>query len=1519
MQPRHRRYRRGRPLRWGAQNARALTAPGKAREFAKSWGQRYDVVLILDTKANAATATTIAREMPGWTLYWAHNTGEEGEQPVQQQQPPPTPLRPTTSQAEADHPEQAAQHAANATACEAQPSAPHPTPDHPPSPHAPRQHSRVRLALRRQRLATGRPRRRNAMPAQVAANPRRSAGVAIAIRTQLLAQGVAKVGQVSPSPDGRLLTLRLDWAGHSLLVSCIYMPNEPAAQRTFIQERLGPLARQATTARQLWGGDFNFVEDILLDRCTSRASHSEERRVAATWREHVPPASMVDIFRKRHPSTVAYSHHHPRGAARLDRFYISTPLEPWVTSTGIGGQVPDPLGDYYSDHRPATLQLLPANPRMAPAPPTRRVRMLFAGNMQLLQLFRDKMAELQAAAPIDPHALLAWWPSFKRRMAGECKALNKAARALRLPNSTASAQQLSSLYERVQREGMAAIPELLQQRRRHAATTSAELADASMAQRRRYLHNGERPSPVLTAQLKPPTAAKGVPALRSRSGRLATSPASCAQLTAKYWASVSAQPTTDPAAQQEVLFHLPTGEPLRAAAQKLGATEVSMREVSRALRRSRAGTAPGLDTIPLELYRKAPQPLTQLLARVFSAIGATGELPPGFHDGLITVLHKSGDRADPANYRPITLLNTDYRLLAKVLVHRLAPHLPKVIGPEQTAFIKGRSIGDSIHLLQLLPHMLAREKRWALAVFCDFRKAYDTVDRAFLLSILERLGAGAGFLAWLRLLLSNTRASALVNGSISNPELFHAGVRQGCPLAPLLYLFVGLALLCLLKARGVGVVAGGQHHPCTQFADDCTPFLQGGSLQELQERVAAFLAAMHTFQAASGQELNPIKTKLLPIGATHPFTLPASIHGLAVVSHASTLGITFNHGTQTPTADWPALRDKVQQSFSRLARLQLSAFGRGFASAAYGTSKLLFHCEYVGLPPNTLMADLDTWTAKLVDGGRSPQCSNRRFAGVKGQLLAAPPASGGFGALPWREHIRARHAVWGVRLITAGMPQQGRSRSPATADASQQHSTPAASSHAVATDGSQPGSPRDSQPGPLGAPEVAPWVAVARHLLRKIHPAFNPSHLLLLPPNHLWAVHLPDPLRRMQLGLCALPRVGLVKPPPQPGSWCCEVPIWGNPLLEPLNGGSLADSFPDAANTLHSGRILELEHGQAHTHLFPPLALNPTLHPFRQQLSTLLGIVIPAEWRAAAWRCGGEVSRAGGPVHMDCWLAQHPALAALGWQHPAGTSTPLPDLTVRLGTRLQLEQPGQPGQPTAEEQRRERLATFAALAGAPTNAAAAPQPTRPAETTHQTQPPEAQAHADQVLRMLARIWKLNWDNSHKEVLWRLAVNGLPLASRMRGGGPKPCSCGHATPDRRHHFWECPVAVAVVDSMQAQLGVRRNITCRNLWLAEPPANVHAGMWDVVCLAALVAMDSGRRLMTRIILTAREQNSQLTPGLTQHAAQHAVARFWDLLQDFCTVGLAPATWQAQLSGEHPFFCWQPVAMEWQVMYK
>ena len=276
----------------------------------------------------------------------------------------------------------------------------------------------------------------------------------------------------------------------------------------------------------------------------------------------------------------------------------------------------------------------------------------------------------------------------------------------------------------------------------------------------------------------------------------------------------------------------------------------------------------------MELYRQHKDVMLPLLARLYSGIGATNSLPAGFSNGAITTIHKANSRSDPANYRPITLLNTDYRLLAKVLSNRLAAKLPDIISPEQTAFLQGRSIGENHHVLQLLPHQLRREERWALVVLCDFAKAFDTVDRSFLLRVLHKLGLGTGFALWVDLLLTDTRSAAIVNGCLSNLVTFEAGLRQGCPLSSLLYLCVAQALLCLLRHRDVGVSIAGlpRRLPALQFADDLKALLEGGATrQEAQTRVGDFLDTMATFTAASGQRLNTTKTKILPIGDLPPW------------------------------------------------------------------------------------------------------------------------------------------------------------------------------------------------------------------------------------------------------------------------------------------------------------------------------------------------------------------------------------------------------------------------------------------------------------------------------------------------------------------------------------------------------------------------------------------------------------------------------------------------------------------------
>jgi hypothetical protein len=313
-----------------------------------------------------------------------------------------------------------------------------------------------------------------------------------------------------------------------------------------------------------------------------------------------------------------------------------------------------------------------------------------------------------------------------------------------------------------------------------------------------------------------------------------------------------------------------------------------VQEVAHAISNTTPGTAPGPDGIPIEIWRifdpvqlpgEPPQRLfAPVLSRVFSAMGALHQTPPRFLDGAVCALHKSGDRAVIGNYRPITLLNSDYRLLAKCLALRFGAALAPVVSSEQTAFLPGRLISDNNYCTLFLSQVMhvAGHTNAAIARL-DFRKAYDTISRPFLYQAMAAVGAGGGMLQWARLLLTGTEAVAVINGFVSRRATWAAGVRQGCPLAPLLYLFVAWALTCWLRRHCEAV-----HHPLhpagrpwaplgvrltfglvcsSQYADDTQVLLPVLSAAT----VGTLLAAMDAFGLASGQCINPDKTSVVPL------------------------------------------------------------------------------------------------------------------------------------------------------------------------------------------------------------------------------------------------------------------------------------------------------------------------------------------------------------------------------------------------------------------------------------------------------------------------------------------------------------------------------------------------------------------------------------------------------------------------------------------------------------------------------
>ena len=172
-------------------------------------------------------------------------------------------------------------------------------------------------------------------------------------------------------------------------------------------------------------------------------------------------------------------------------------------------------------------------------------------------------------------------------------------------------------------------------------------------------------------------------------------------------------------------------------------------------------------------------------------------------------------------------------------------------------------------------------------------------------------------------------------------------------------------------------------------------------------------------------------------------------------------------------------------------------------------------------------------------------------------------------------------------------------------------------------------------------------------------------------------------------------------------------------------------------------------------------------------------------------------------------------------------------------------------------------------------------------------------------------------NHQKEVLWRLAVNGVAGAGGHDCCNSGPCPCGftlttqqrtngQATLHRSHAFWDCPVAQGIIQQLQRGVGLQP-VLRHHVWLLIPPSPaIQRVVWQVVCLAALTAINEGRKALWRAYISAGGHRVAPTGQDTAEvdtATRHAVQRFWEYLVRFATRDQAPISWAA-VGAQHPF---------------
>ena len=262
---------------------------------------------------------------------------------------------------------------------------------------------------------------------------------------------------------------------------------------------------------------------------------------------------------------------------------------------------------------------------------------------------------------------------------------------------------------------------------------------------------------------------------------------------------------------------------------KLCEVDLTIEECSNALSKMPSAKSPGVDGLSAEFYRPFWTLLGLDLVEVYNFCYFHGRLCKSQRQGAITLLYKKGDCLDPANWRPITLLCVDYKIIAKALGNRLLQVIASVVSPDQSCRIPGRSPAENIRLLLDVACYADQNNIGGAIVSLDQEKAFDREEISFVLKVLERMGFGPSFRHWIGLLYTDVHPAVSVNGFLTEFFPVTRGVHQGCPLSPLLYVLVieslASAVCADIHIDGFPLPRGNNVVKISQYADDTSNFV----------------------------------------------------------------------------------------------------------------------------------------------------------------------------------------------------------------------------------------------------------------------------------------------------------------------------------------------------------------------------------------------------------------------------------------------------------------------------------------------------------------------------------------------------------------------------------------------------------------------------------------------------------------------------------------------------------------------
>lgn len=802
--------------------------------------------------------------------------------------------------------------------------------------------------------------------------------------------------------EGRYIILDVVMNEKQMTLVNIYAPNKDDPD-FFVA--VSNLIETLPNDNRIIGGDFNLVLDVDKDKKGGQTkTHEKARLFIKHWADE---SDLVDIWRLKHPDIFQYTWSRRRPAPIFCR------LDFYLVSFGVCDLIVDTLitPGFKSDHSGVRLRIkLFENVR---GPNFWKFNTSLLSDLDYVNEIKATISETANIEVTSPRLL---WDTIKMNVRGATirfASRKKKSRRNKISCLEHKIDRLEKLYSATLNPNtFESLTDAKEELKNHIETSSA---GAIIRSRIKWVEEGEKSSKFFFNLEKRNFNNKCINCLKDKQGHVVSSPETIRKNLRDFYQKLyTAKPHNLETLEEVDNRFFQHNAPKLDNDQMLEIEgPITEQELLQALKKTPNNKAPGTDGFQAEFYKVFWHDIKKYLLAAIEESYNLGQLTISQREGIISLLPKKDK--DPLylkNWRPLTLLNSDYKLIAKVIATRIKKFLPDLIHTDQTGFIAGRFIGENIVKTLDIMDFVQENDIPALLILVDFEKAFDFLDWNFIEKSLTFFNFGNSIKHWIKVLYKDISSYVINNGWTTDPIHPTRGVRQGCPLSP--YLFVLCAEILALSIRNNNDIRGieieGHSNKISQFADDATL-----TILFCRSSLQAVIETFDQFEIVSGLKVNYDKTEILRIGSIrnsnakiytgrklHWTNDPVKLLGISITTDKNTLLDT----------NFEPLIKKIENIIKVWKQRQLTIYGKSLIIKTLLVSQLVYRLSVLPTPKSAYFQKLNNIIYGFLWNNKPPRISRNTLIG--------PINWGGINMVHVENKEKALKIAWVKRLLAEG-------------------------------------------------------------------------------------------------------------------------------------------------------------------------------------------------------------------------------------------------------------------------------------------------------------------------------------------------------------------------------------------------------------------------------------------------------------------------------------------------------------------